>query len=159
MKKIILFSLLSIILFVSCAESKAVVQSEKLMRGDWTITQVTVDGINQSYVNAKVFDQADYNCYIGSQWHLVQNNNSGNYTLNGSGDCPAETTNIKWFVTEKNGVTEFMFKKVYQGEKPKNVADGYSMRVISNTGNSIIMKQDLLFEGKPIGINYTFVKN
>lgn len=159
MKKIILFSFMAVMLFVSCAESKAVVQGEKLMRGDWTITDVSLDGVSESYVNANVFDQADYQCFIGSQWHLVQNNSSGHYTLNGGSGCPSETTNIKWFVTEKNGVTEFMFKKIYPGEKPKNVAEGYSMRVISNTGNSIVMKQDVMFEGKQMGINYTFQKN
>lgn len=158
MKKILLVSILSISFLISCAESKAVVDSGKLMRGDWTITNVTIDGIQSSYVNITAFDQAKTDCFIGSTWHLVQNNSSGNYSINAAG-CPNETTPIKWFLTEKNGQMEFFFKKIYSGEKPKNVVDGYKMRVTTNTGNYLILTQDLQFEGKPISVHYTFSRN
>lgn len=159
MKKFIFLSLMSVFFFISCAESKAVVESGKLMRGDWTVTNVSVDGINEDYVNVTAFHQADSNCFVGSTWHLVQNNASGNYTLHGGEGCPAETTKIKWFLTEENGAMMFKFKKIYEGEKPKHVVDGYNLRVVSNTGNNVVLRQDMLFEGKPIGINYTFTKN
>ena len=158
MKKICFLSILTMLTLVSCAESKAVVSEGKSVRGDWTVSQVSVDGINESYVNAKVFDQADFKCYEGSVWHLVQNNASGYYTLHGGMDCPSETTNIKWFLTEKNGKMEFMFKKVYEGEKPKNVVDGYTLDVVNVSENMMVLKQNLSFEGKPISINYTFTK-
>lgn len=155
MKKLILFSILSIFFLTSCAESKAVVESGKLMRGDWTITNVTIDGIQASYVDITAFDQAKTDCFIGSKWHLVQNNSSGYYTLNAAG-CANETTNIKWFVTEQNGQMTFKFKKIYSGEKPKNVLDGYDLKVTTNQGNYLILTQQLLFEGKPISVHYTF---
>lgn len=151
--------MLALFIFIGCAESKQVVNNEKLMRGDWTITDVSVDGINQAHVNITVFHQAKADCFIGSQWHLVQNNATGNYTLNGGGDCPAETTKIKWFLTEQNGQMTFKFKKVFEGEKPKHVVDGYDLNVISNTGTHLVLRQNLQFEGKPIGVNYTFSKN
>lgn len=146
------------ILFISCNSSKVVADSEKLMRGNWTVSDVSVDGINQSYVDVTVFDEANSKCFEGSNWYLVQNNASGNYTLNGGGDCPSVTTKVKWFVTDENGQMYFNFKKVYEGEKPKNVVDGYKMRVASNTGSTIVLVQDLMFEGKPISVNYTFQK-
>lgn len=149
----------ALFLFVSCNNSKVVADSEKLMRGNWTISNVSVDGINQSYVDVTVFDEANSKCYEGSAWSLVQNNATGNYTINGGSDCPNTTTKIKWFITEENGQQFFNFKKVYEGEKPKNVVDGYKMRVASNTGATIVLVQDLMFEGKPISVNYTFQKN
>jgi|SRR5690554_5672931 len=158
MKKLAVFSLLSFLIFVSCAESKAVVESGKVIRGDWVISSVSVEGIEAKNIEAKVFDQASFLCYAGSQWHLVQNNSSGYYTLRGGSGCPSETTNIKWFITEVNGYTEFKFKKVYSGEKPKNVTDGYSLRVVYQGKDSFVLAQDLLFEGKPIQILYTFSK-
>jgi hypothetical protein len=158
MKNLILTCFTLGLAFTSCNNSKVLADNEKLMRGDWTVTDVSVDGINESYVDITVFDQAKSQCYEGSTWHLVQNNASGNYTLNGGSGCPSETTKIKWFVTESNGQYYFNFKKIYEGEKPKNVVDGYKMRVASNTGSSIILQQEMMFEGKPISVFYTLSK-
>jgi len=158
-KKFIYLSLITFCLVTSCTNTKVVADSEKLMRGDWTVTNVSVEGINQSYVDVTVFDEANSKCYEGTAWHLVQNNATGNYTFNAGGNCPAGTTKIKWFITEENGQMYFNFKKVYEGEKPKNVVDGYKMRVASNTGSTIVLVQDLMFEGKPISVSYTFQKN
>lgn len=144
--------------FTSCNNTKVLADNEKLMRGDWTITDVSIKGINESYVDITVFDQAKSQCFEGSSWHLVQNNATGNYSLNGGGDCPNDTTKIKWFVTESNGQYYFNFKKIYEGERPKNVVDGYKMRVVSNTGSSLILEQELMFEGKPISVLYTYSK-
>ncbi len=158
-KGILFIFVFSLSFMYSCTNSKAVADSAKLMRGDWTITNVSVNGIEQSYVDITVFDEADTQCYVGSTWHLVQNNATGNYTLNAGSDCPSGTTKIKWFITEEGGESYFNFKKIYEGERPKNVVDGYKMRVSANTGSTIVLVQDLMFEGKPISVNYTFQKN
>lgn len=149
----------AMIFIASCTNTKLIADNEKMMRGDWTITDVSIDGISSSHVNITVFDQARTDCFEGSTWHLVQNNATGNYTLNGGANCPNETTKIKWFMTETNGQFYFHFKKIYEGERPKNVVDGYQMRVTSNTGSSFILEQELNFEGKPISVYYTFNKN
>ncbi|MDD3458018.1 MAG: hypothetical protein PHO74_00840 [Weeksellaceae bacterium] len=159
MKKFLFLGVVSMLILTSCAGSKVVVDNEKNMRGDWTITNVSFVGIDEAHVNAKVFDEADPKCYIGSDWHLVQNNNSGNYTMNGPGNCPGGTTNIKWFVSEEGGNVYFNFKRIYDGEKPKNVLDGYRLKITANDGSYMVMRQDISFEGKIIGINYSFSKN
>ncbi len=158
MNKIFLMGIISVFMLSACNESKVVIDSEKIMRGDWTVTNVSFDGVDASHVNAVVFDEADPKCYIGSQWHLVQNNNSGNYNLQGSGNCPSGMTKIKWFVTDEGGARYFNFKKVYEGEKPKNVMDGYRMKIVTSTADYLVLRQDIRFEGSIIGINYTFSK-
>lgn len=158
MRNLILGMLTMGLALTACNNSKVLADNEKLMRGDWTVTDVAVDGINSSYVDITVFDQAKSQCYEGSTWHLVQNNATGNYTLNGGNGCPSETTKIKWFVTETNGQFYFNFKKIYEGERPKNVVDGYKMRVASNTGSSIVLQQEMTFEGKAISVFYTLTK-
>ncbi len=159
MKNLILMNFAALVLLASCAGSRAVVDNEIQMRGDWTVTDVSISGINESYVNITVLDEAKSQCYEGSSWHLVQNNASGNYTLNGGADCPAQMSKIKWFVTDEGGQMFFNFKRIYDGERPKNVVDGYKMRITSNTGTTMVLTQDLMFEGKPINVSYTFQKN
>lgn len=158
MKNFIFSCLGAMFILISCEGSKAVIKEEVLMRGDWTISNVSISGINENLVKVTVLDEAEAKCFEGSNWHFVQNNASGNYQLNGGGNCPSGGANIKWFVTDENGQKYFNFKKVYQGEKPKNVLDGYKMRISSNTGNTIVLVQDLMFEGKPIQVNYIFEK-
>lgn len=159
MKNLFLFSSL-IFLIISCTNTKAIADSEKLMRGNWTITDVSVSGVNESHVNINVLDEAKAQCFEGSNWYLVQNNASGSYTLNGgASDCPSRSNKIKWFVTEENGQSFFNFKRIYEGEKPKNIVNGYKLRISSNTGSQIVLVQDLTFEGKPVTVSYTFQKD
>lgn len=146
-------------LLISCNNSKAIADSEKLMRGNWIVTDVSINGVNENHVNINVFDEARAKCYEGSKWNLVQNNASGTYSLNGGNGCPTKSHKIKWFITEENGQSFFNFKRIYDGERPKHVVDGYKLRVGSNTGSQIVLVQDLYFEGKPITVNYTFNKN
>lgn len=158
MKKIFLLSILLGLFTISCSSSKIATESAKTIRGDWTITNVSVSNENPAYVNINVFDEASYKCYQGSTWHLVNNNNSGYYTLNGGADCPSWTTSIQWFVSEQSGQPYFNFKQIMQGEKPKNVTAGYQLRIAYSTENSFMLVQDLMFEGKPLQVNYTFEK-
>lgn len=158
MKNLILLAGVVCFLF-SCNNSKAIADSEKLMRGNWTLTNVSINGINENQVTINVFDEARAKCYEGSKWSLVQNNATGTYSLNGGSGCPTGTQKIKWFITEENGQSFFNFKRIYDGEKPKNIVDGYKLRVTSNTGSQIVLTQDLFFEGKPITVSYTFNKN
>ncbi len=155
-KGIILSSLLAMGIFSSCGTTKAIVNTETQVRGDWTVTDVQLQGTSGT-VAATVFDEAPYECYRGSQWHLVQNNNSGTYTLNGGGDCPAGTNSIKWTITDDGASKYFNFKRV-NNEKAKNVLTGYQMRIQSVSDNSMTLVQDVSFEGKTIGIVYHLTK-
>jgi hypothetical protein len=121
--------------------------------GTWTITGVNYEGILGAAVS-KVFDQASPNAFIGSTWQLT---NSGNavYTLT---DGTAQS--IYWSYYNPGGGEQpmFQFKKVYQGDKVKNVDSGYRL-VISNIDNSTMtLKVPVSAEGKPAYVVYSFIK-
>ncbi len=158
MRNTFLLIILSAFFAVSCSSSKIATETGRTIRGDWTITNVSISNENPAYVNINVFDEASYKCYTGSTWHLVYNNNTGYYTLNGGADCPSWTTSIKWDIKEQSGQPYFEFKQIMQGEKPKNVTSGYQLRVAYSSENSFMLVQDIMFEGKPIQVNYTFEK-
>ncbi|WP_154662245.1 hypothetical protein [Vaginella massiliensis] len=154
-KGILLSSLVAMSLISSCASTnvkKDIINTETQMRGSWTVTNVSIQGTTGK-VNAKVFDEAPYECYIGSQWNLVQNNNSGTYTLVGGGTCPSGTNAIKWTVSDDGASKYFNFKRV-NNDKAKNVLTGYKMRLQSVTDSNMTLVQDVPFEGKIINIVY-----
>jgi hypothetical protein len=55
--------------------------------------------------------------------------------------------------------TQFQFKKIYQGDKPKNVAEGYRLDIASNDGKSMVLKSAVDVGGTNGYIIYSFTKN
>lgn len=155
-KGIILSSIAALGILSSCSTTKAIVNTETQVRGDWTVTDVQLQGTTGT-VAATVFDEAPYECYRGSQWHLIQNNNSGTYTLTGGANCPSGTNSIKWTITDDGASKYFNFKRV-NNEKAKNVLSGYRMRIQNVSDTQMTLVQDVSFEGKLINIVYYLSK-
>lgn len=153
MKNVILSALAGAFVLMSCAGAKTA-QSQRAefleMKGDWQITSINYD---QNY-KIKPFDQgADANCFVGSQWHLVPNNNTGSYTVNGSNECPSFTQPISFQV--QNGTT-FLFKQVPQDVKRKQVTQGYELTLVGQTENSFSLEQNIPFDGENVRVVYNF---
>lgn len=124
--------------------------------GTWTVQDIDFEGISGK-VKVSVFDDAPYTCFIGSQWNLIASGN-GSYTLPSGADCNAGERTIFWGVQTENGVPTFMFKKMPGGVKPAKITDGYKLTVKSVTANSLVLQDDINFEGKTVYINYHMTK-
>lgn len=156
MKNIIFAGLFGAMLSVSCStvNNAKVAQNQRTeflkLKGNWEITSVEYD---QNY-RVKPFDEdADAQCFVGSQWKLVPNNYSGSYTLLGSSDCPTVTQPIRFEVA--NG-SEFKFKKVLSGTKAKHNVSGYSLYLISQSENTFSLQQ--IVNGVQIIYNFQKIK-
>ena len=102
------------------------------------------------------FDEnADAQCWVGSQWKFIPNNYSGSYTLNGGGDCPSVSQNIKFEVV---GGNEFKFKKLIAGSKAKAVTQGYSTAILNQTDSQFDLQQNISFDGEVVTVVYHFQK-
>lgn len=122
------------------------------LKGTWQITSVDYD---KNY-RVKPFDEnADAQCFVGSQWVLVPNNYTGSYALNGGGGCPAVTQPIKFEVL--NG-SEFKFKKIMEGTKAKANVAGYSLNLVSQTADTFTLQQNIPSGGEIVKVNYNFQK-
>lgn len=159
MKKMILACFLGITLFmVSCkatkqAETAQTQRKEVLkLKGDWQITSVEFE---KGY-KIKPFDEgADSQCFVGSVWHLIPNNYTGSYTLNGGGSCPTVSQPIRFEVTKDN---EFKFKKVNADVKAKNVVAGYILQLENQSADNFTLVQNVAFEGKILKVYYNFAR-
>ena len=148
-----------VILFSGCSASKEGRSMRKSIDGDWNLQTVNIEGI-ESKLKAKVFNEADVECFIGSNWNFVSNNGMGSYTLPGAtAGCPAITRSIRWSVYEpKDAEKEFQFKRLDDKKNPMDDNNGFRMAVGALTETTMQLKSAITFEGKAGSIVYNFVK-
>ena len=155
MKKILLAGILGTTFLVSCSTAKQAQASRDdfyKLKGNWEVTSVEYE---KGY-KIKPFDEgADAQCFVGSQWNLIPNNNTGSYSLSGGGDCPTVTRAIKFDV---NSEKQFSFKVIDAGIKAKNVTAGYVLDFQNQTPTSFTLVQNVPFEGKILKVYYNFTK-
>ena len=155
MKKILLAGILGTTFLVSCSTAKQAQASRDdfyKLKGNWEVTSVDYE---KGY-KIKPFDEgADAQCFVGSQWNLIPNNNTGSYSLSGGGDCPTVTRAIKFDV---NSEKQFSFKVIDAGVKAKKVTAGYVLDFQNQTPTSFTLVQNVPFEGKILKVYYNFTK-
>lgn len=156
MKKFILISALAV-LILSCksksaTDTKLDSKTQVAMKGNWTVTSVTYPNSNVIKVNS--FELADSQCFVGSKWKFVSNNNKGNLSLN-SPKCTSYSTPITWFVNKDK---QFILK-VLDESKPRKVKDGYVLKVANVTDNSFQLVDQIDVAGKATDVVYQFNRN
>ena len=151
------FFLLAILLLASCSSTKVVRSSQKGLKGNWTLTSISTNQGN--LVNIKeLFEQAPPDCFEGSKWSFVSNNNSGTYSFQNA-DCDNSTHSIKWFMEGNGDEVNFLWKFIPEGMKPKDVKAGYQLKLLSESETAFDLAQDASFEGELITIYYHFIRN
>jgi hypothetical protein len=160
MKRILLIATLlggSLMTLESCSP-KTTSSTTATRRGDvsgnWTLTDVTFEGIPDVAVK-NFLGEGSYKCFVNSTWSLT-NSGNGSYSLPGSDACAAKTQNIFWSVNSADGT--FQFKKLYEGDKAKNVTEGYVMNLISSDGNTMVIKSPISYSGKTANVVLNFTK-
>lgn len=150
--------LLATLSFFSCKTQSGAV-SKGSIKGNWVVTDIAYQGIPRS-TKVTVFDEASAACFKGSQWVLPSNAN-GSYTLTSTEEgCNTATQPIVWSLSKDSGLNTFQFKKVNSGEKAKNVTDGYTgIEVSAVTGNQMVWRVPVDFEGKTVYIVFTLQKS
>lgn len=142
--------------FSACSSQKGATSSASISRGKftgkWVIGSIRYDGLVENAVQ-NVFDQAPPSAFRGSVWNLT-NSGNGMYTLNNG-----TSQTIFWSVnnTDPKGQI-FQFKKIYEGDKAKNVTEGYQLYVVSNDGSTMILKSPVSVGSQTAYIIYTFSK-
>jgi hypothetical protein len=155
MKKVLLTGMIGTLFAVSCSSANQAQNARAdfmKLKGSWEISSVDYD----KQYKIKPFDEgADAQCFVGSQWNLVPNNNTGSYALAGGGDCPTVTRAIKFDVSKDK---EFSFKVIDAGVKAKKVTAGYVLDFQNQTPTTFTLVQNVPFEGKILKVYYNFTK-
>lgn len=157
MKKTLALLVLTVA-FVSCKSKQTATstkvdnKSEVAVKGNWTIASVTYPG--SEVIKITSFDIADSNCFVGSNWKFVSNNNKGEMALNNA-KCTAFSSPITWYI---NNEGKFVMK-ILNDTKAKKVEKGYILRMANQTESSFQLIDNVNIGGKMTDVVYQFQRN
>ncbi len=145
----------------ACSTMKNTTQtaSKKDIKGTWMLDSITYVGLAANEkINVNLFDDANASCFNGSTWVLA-NNGFGSFSISQTETgCIAGQRNIIWSYNDNNGATNFQFKKLVEGDKAKNVAEGYKMNIISVTNEAMQLQSQVTVAGGSLTLNYNFTR-
>ena len=155
MKKMLLV-LIGICLF-SCGASKTVRDSKKVIKGNWTLS--SIDYSKTGTYNVTLLNDASRECFEGSTWQFIPNNNTGNYNIS----KPSCNSGDRYFVftidevDETTGLYDFLIKQT--NEKGKSETNqGFRMKLTLLTETNMQWQQTVRVDGASFIINMNFTK-
>lgn len=151
----LIFSAILVILVAGCSSTKnstGLSATNGHLAGHYTITDIQTD-IPAGFKITDAFDEGPYENFKGSTWDLIKNG-KGIYTMpNGTKE------EIYWSINGKGDNAQFQFKKL-NGEKAKNVTDGYRLQLQNISSDSFVARSPVDLGGGKTGyITYTFTKS
>jgi hypothetical protein len=151
MKNLIVVAL-SLILF-SCGASKNVRTKEKIIKGNWTLNKIVYSKTGDYKVT--MFKDSPKECFEGSSWKFVPNNNTGSYTIN-STNCVSGERDFIFVVQEidaASGYYDFLLKP-----KNRENKEGFRLQLTELSETTMQWKQYLNVDGTQFIINMNFTK-
>jgi hypothetical protein len=151
------FMLLFLTAVISCKSTSSAVdtkldnKTERMLKGDFTITSVSFPG--SGYLKVTSFNLGDSKCLIGSDWSFISNNNKGEMKINNpSSTCKDFSSPITWYIN-KDG--DFVFKFI-NNYKAKEVNNGFALSINNVTETSFDLVDEINVAGEIKNITYSF---
>ncbi len=158
MKKILILMVLAAVAF-SCNTPKTVIQAKKEVKGYWSLDNISYS--ESGTFNVTIFNDTSKECFEGSTWRFIPNNNSGLYTVNNS-NCQSGDRNFIFSIQEidqTSGLYDFLLKPTMKLGKPdKDNSVGFRVRLAQLSENNMRWEQTVNLEGKPFTISMNFSK-
>jgi len=145
--------IIATVLLTSCSTSKNATNltpTNGHLAGTWTLSDIRVN-VPPGFLITNVFDQAPYSDFKGSTWDLIRNGKGSFTLLNGTKE------EIYWSIYGKGDNAQFQFKKL-NGQKAKNVEEGYRLQLGPITNTSFTAKSIISTADSTGSITYTFSK-
>lgn len=161
MKRILVIAAIlcsSLMVLQSCSSTKSASGGVSLKRGNvtgnWVLNDITFEGVPAGNVKS-LFNEASYKCFVGSTWRLT-NSGNGSYMLPGTTDCPSRTQDIFWSVSPADET--FQFKKLNEGDKAKNITEGYRLILSGADSNRMTLRSPVEYGKSAAYIVLNFTK-
>lgn len=144
--------MLTILLF-SCGASKNVRTQQKVIKGNWLLTDIVYSKTGDYKV--VLFNDANKECLEGSTWKFVPNNNTVTYTISDPNCIEGEREFV--FVIQETDVNMGYYDFLL---KPKNNENniGFRLDLMKLTENTMVWQQNIMVNGSPFLIKMNFTK-
>lgn len=155
MKKLIL--LFVAISLISCGVSKTVRDSKKAIKGNWTLSTITYNKTGE--YNVTLLNDTSKDCFEGSTWQFIPNNNTGTYTINES-SCSTGVRNFVFTIQEidpQTGLYDFLLKPTNEKNKSET-NQGFRLKLAAMSETNMQWQQTVSADGIPFIINMNFTK-
>ena len=156
MKKLVALTILSV-LVLSCGTPKTVQESRKVLKGYWSLDNITYS--EKGTFNVKLLNDTSKECFEGTTWRFIPNNHTGIYTVDNP-NCPSGDRNFIFDIQEMNpesGLYDFLLKPTDEKRKSENNV-GFRLRLAQLTDNSMRWEQTVSLDGKQFTITMNFSK-
>ena len=141
----------------ACGSSKTVRVSKKVIKGEWTLKNVTFS--NYGTYKVTFFNDVTKNCLEGSTWNFVPNNNSGVYSIVGD-NCAQGDRNFIFTIQEideATGLYDFLLKPTNEKNKSED-NKGFRLHLAQLFDTDMVWEQTASIDGKTIKMNLNFIK-
>jgi len=159
MKQFYLWIVALLFFIVGCGTPKAVIQSKRVIKGNWSLETITYS--EKGAFNVSLFNDASKECFEKSVWKFISNNNSGTYSINKE-NCNLGDRNFIFSVKEENketGLYTVIVKPTTKLGKPdKGQKIGFSLRLSQLEETSMQWIQQVSLDGVPFYIYMNFSK-
>ncbi len=146
------------IVFSACGASKTVRLSRKVIKGSWTLNTITYSAAGT--YNVTLLSDATKECFEGSTWQFVPNNNTGTYAISDA-NCSAGQRYFVFTIQEidpETGLYDFLLKPTNEKYK-SDTKQGFRLKLTSLSDSVMQWQQSLTVEGKPFTISMNFSKS
>ena len=154
-KKIILFALT--IILGACSTSKTVRVSKKVIKGNWTLNTITYS--EAGTYNVTLLDDASKECFEGSTWQFIPNNNTGLYNIADS-NCAEGDRHFVFTIQEvdaETGLYDFLLKPTNEKHKSET-KQGFRLKLSALSDTMMQWQQTVTVDGEPFIITMNFTK-
>lgn len=143
-------------ILLSCGP-KVVRDSKKVIKGEWVLSNIVYS--QTGTYNVTLLNDTSKNCFEGSRWSFIPNNNTGIYTINNS-DCPTGDRNFVFTIQEidaQTGLYDFLLKPTdAKGKSTTN--KGFRLKLAALSESNMKWQQTVALDGQPFTINMNFTK-
>jgi Lipocalin-like domain len=156
MKRLAIFAVLTAFTF-SCGTPKTVVEAKKVIKGYWSLDDISYS--ESGTFTVQLLNDTSRECFEGSTWRFIPNNNTALYTINNS-DCPTGDRHFIFIIQEvdaNTGLYEFFLKPTNAKYKSEDNAY-FRMQLVQLSGSSMKWEQSVTLEGMPFTISMNFSK-
>lgn len=156
MKKILFLALIAATT-IACGPPKTVQESKKVIKGYWSLDEISYN--KSGTFNVTVFNDTSAECFEGSTWRFIPNNNTGRYTIDNS-NCPTGERNFVFTIVEidpASGLYDFIVKPTDAKGKSEDKS-GFRLHLAQLSDNNMRWEQTVNLDGEPFKIKMDFSK-